>query len=99
MLKKTLEENGVLTKTLKRIECIDISIISGKFATGSLGVFTNGEKDSSWYRRFRIRREFRKNNDFAMMGESLKRRYNQTEWPLPDLIVVDGGKGQVYHAS
>jgi len=99
MLKKTLEENGVLTKTLKRIECIDISIISGKFATGSLVVFTNGEKDSSWYRRFRIRRDFGKNNDFAMMEEVLKRRFNHPEWPLPDLLVVDGGKGQVSTAS
>lgn len=98
-LRKILEENKVTIDLPKRIECYDISIISGKFATGSLVVFTDGEKDSSWYRRFRIRRSFGKNDDFAMMSEVLGRRFNHPEWPLPDLIIVDGGKGQVSTAE
>lgn len=83
---------------LDRVECYDISIISGKFATGSLVVFTDGEKDSKWYRRFKIRKEG-KTDDFAMMKEVLRRRMRHNEWPIPDLIVVDGGKGQVSSAS
>ncbi|MDO8460806.1 MAG: GIY-YIG nuclease family protein, partial [bacterium] len=77
-----------------KIECFDISNISGKFATGSMVVFINGEKESSLYRRFKIKNE-EKPNDFAMMQEVLFRRLKHTEWKLPDLIIIDGGKGQI----
>lgn len=97
-LQKILKVNGVKTKSIERIECYDLSVIAGKFATGSLVVFTNGEKDSRWYRRFRIRRQGPP-DDFAMMKEVLKRRLAHKEWPTPDLIIVDGGKGQVSSAS
>ena len=93
-LKEILNKNGVLIKNLERIECYDISNISGTNATGSMVVFTDGEKDSQWYRRFKIRLE-NKPNDFAMIAEVLKRRLSHPEWPMPNLIIVDGGKGQV----
>lgn len=93
-----LKQNGIYIEFPQRIECYDISIISGKYATGSMVVFTNGEKDSSQYRRFKIRGNFTKNNDFAMMQEIIKRRLNHNEWELPKLIIVDGGKGQISSA-
>ncbi|OGG01794.1 hypothetical protein A2Z33_00765 [Candidatus Gottesmanbacteria bacterium RBG_16_52_11] len=78
----------------KRIECIDISNISGDFATGSLVVFTDGLPDKSWYRRFRIRKD-KSPDDFASVAEITRRRFNHPDWPAPDLFVVDGGKGQL----
>lgn len=95
-LKTVLKENKVDVENLSRIECYDISNISGKYATGSMIVFTNGEKNNSMYRRFKIRRFYNnKPNDFGMMEEVLTRRFSHGEWQLPDLIIVDGGKGQV----
>lgn len=82
---------------LSRVECFDISNISGTSATGSMVVATNGIIDTSQYRKFRIQMPGRP-NDGAMMGEMLTRRLNHPEWPEPDLIVVDGGKPQVQAA-
>ncbi len=99
-LKEALISNGVQVKKLERIECYDISNISGKFATGSMVVFTDGEKNSSEYRRFQIKRPPRVvPNDFAMMREVIKRRLAHKEWQYPDLIIVDGGKGQISSAN
>ncbi len=93
-LTKILKLNNVHVSKLAKIECFDISNISGKFATGSMVVFINGEKESSLYRRFKIGSE-EKPNDFAMIQEVLQRRIKHKEWQLPDLIIVDGGKGQI----
>ena len=89
---------GVPVQTLHRIECYDISNISGTLAVGSMVVVTNGEKDSSAYRRFRMRTKTPGPNDFIMMEETITRRLKHTEWPLPDLIIADGGKGQITSA-
>lgn len=94
-LKLCLTSHGIKTTKLKRIECYDISNISGKHATGSMVVFINGEKDPSQYRKFKIRSVDKVPDDFAMLKEVLQRRIKHTEWPYPDLIIVDGGKGQV----
>ncbi|OGH20616.1 MAG: hypothetical protein A3D74_04385 [Candidatus Levybacteria bacterium RIFCSPHIGHO2_02_FULL_37_13] len=94
-LKTYLLSHNVSVEKLERIECYDISNISGYSATGSMVVFANGVKDSSWYRKFKIRTVDKVPNDFAMMQEVLERRLRHGEWPYPDLIVVDGGKGQV----
>jgi excinuclease ABC subunit C len=95
-LKMILNQNSVGVSDLKRIECYDISNTSGLNATGSMVVFTNGEKDSSSYRRFKIKKFYNnKPNDFAMMQEVLERRLMHKEWIAPSLIVVDGGKGQI----
>lgn len=93
---------------LHRIECFDISNISGQFAVGSMVVFIDGEASKSDYRKFRIKRE-QAPNDVAMMAEVIRRRVNHINksmqqkdqkidtsfMSVPDLIVVDGGKGQL----
>lgn len=96
-LQGSLNSHGVKINTLKKIECFDISLTSGKYATGSMVVFTDGEKNSSLYRRFKIRYSGVP-SDFVMMEELIERRLNHPEWKFPDLIVVDGGKGQVSSA-
>ena len=94
-LKKELKNTQSQVSSLGRIESFDISNISGKFAVGVMVVFLDGEKETSFYRRFKIRFAKEKPNDFAMISEVIERRLNHNEWPLPDLIIVDGGKGQV----
>ena len=99
LLKNELISKGTLVKKLRRIECYDISNTSGKNATGSMVVFINGEKDSSLYRKFKIRDTYNDlPNDFAMMEEVIRRRLQHKEWGEPDLIIVDGGKGQISSA-
>ena len=97
MLKICLLKHNVQVNNLNRIECFDVSNINGSSATGSMVVFVNGEKDSSQYRRFKIR-SLETPNDFAMIQEVLQRRIKHHEWSMPDLIIVDGGKGQVSSA-
>jgi excinuclease ABC subunit C len=77
----------------RRIECFDISNIGGKHAVGSLVAFTDGVPAKEGYRRFRIR-TVPDADDYAMMYEVLKRRFEKKE-NLPDLVIVDGGKGQL----
>lgn len=95
LLIKELENTKPQVSSLGRIESFDISNISGKFAVGSMVVFINGRKDPSLYRRFKIRFTREKPNDFAMISEVVSRRLNHREWPFPDLMIIDGGKGQV----
>ncbi len=80
----------------KRIECYDISNIQGKFATGSMVVFLNGKAQKDQYRRFKIK-FLNTPNDFEMLKEVLARRF-KNDWPMPDLIIIDGGKGQLSSA-
>lgn len=94
-----LSQVGLETSEIHRIECYDISNTQGTNATGSMVVFTDGEKDAKWYRRFKIKPETKGPNDFAMMYEVLQRRIRHTEWPLPELFIVDGGKGQTSSAK
>ena len=91
------EPSGRATNSLSRIECYDISNIQGKEATGSMVVATDGQIDKSQYRRFKIRLKDTP-DDVSMHKEMLARRLKHTEWPLPDLIVIDGGKPQVHAA-
>ncbi len=83
----------LLKKVPRRIECFDISNIGGKYAVGSMVSFRGGVPDKSGYRRFRIRTK-EDADDYGMMREVLARRYGGKEH-IPDLIVVDGGKGQL----
>lgn len=77
----------------KRIECYDISNIQGKLATGSMVVFINGQSAKDQYRRFKIK--FLKTpNDYEMLKEVISRRF-KNNWQKPNLIVIDGGKGQL----
>ncbi len=86
-----------LSKLPYRIECYDISNISGGDAVASRVVFVNGAPDKNLYRRYKIR-TVEGSNDFAMMKEVLARRFAKTDEALPDLVVVDGGKGQLSQA-
>ena len=88
-----LKEKLSLSRIPRHIECFDISNIGGKYAVGSLVAFTEGIADKNNSRRFRIRTVLGA-DDFAMMYEALHRRYEKKE-NLPDLVVVDGGKGQL----
>jgi excinuclease ABC subunit C len=98
---EALNAHGFDLKSLDRIECYDISNIQGTNATASMVVLTHGEIDKSQYRKFKIKREWDKRsakdlpNDFAMMKEVLQRRLLHEDWHFPDLIILDGGKGQV----
>ena len=82
-----------------RIECFDISMIHGAHAVGSMVTFIDGEPDKNLYRHFRIKTIGAESggDDFGMMLEMLKRRFSRgkEEGDLPELIVVDGGKGQL----
>ena len=91
-------------KTLpKRVECYDISNVQGVDKVASMVVFTNGQKDASQYRRFKIK-TVQGANDFASMKEVLTRRFERMKaddgvfGKTPDLIVVDGGLGQLDYA-
>ena len=89
-----------LAKIPGRIECYDISNIQGTDAVGSRVVFVDGVADKSLYRRYKIREsgEGDPYSDFAMLREVLRRRLTHLEDALPDLLVVDGGKGQLTQA-
>ncbi|PKN06139.1 MAG: hypothetical protein CVU72_05995 [Deltaproteobacteria bacterium HGW-Deltaproteobacteria-7] len=88
-----LYEKLSLSRLPRRMECYDISNISGKHAVGSMVVFQDGEPDKNSYRRYRIK-ALSEPDDYAMMYEVLSRRFARGE-SLPDLVVVDGGKGQL----
>lgn len=98
-----LKETLGLKKLPVRIECYDISNVSGVDQVASMVVFTNGQKDASQYRRFRIK-TVQGANDFASMKEVLTRRFERMKQndgvfgKTPDLIVVDGGLGQLEYA-
>ena len=83
----------------ERIECYDISHLGGQETVASMVVFTQGVPDGSAYRRFKIKQD--QNDDFASMRETLRRRFMQAQQqnpaflPEPDLVVIDGGLGQV----
>ena len=86
-----------LPRMPERIEAFDISNIYGNQSVGSMVSFFNGKPEKSNYRRFRIR-EVEGIDDFAMIGEIVKRRYRRLKeegLSFPDLILIDGGKGQL----
>lgn len=90
---RTVMERLLLSKMPRRIECFDISNVGGRYAVGSMVRFTDGQPDTAGYRRFRIK-TVDGADDYAMMSEVLKRRYRDKK-NMPDLIIVDGGKGQL----
>ena len=95
-----LKEILGLNKYPKRMECYDISNISGVDKVGSMVVFIDGEADKSSYRRFKIK-TVEGANDYASHQEMMRRRLaklgtdEEERFPKPDLIIIDGGKGQL----
>ena len=92
-----------------RIECYDISNVQGSDSVGSMVVFEEGRPKSGEYRRFKIRTVIGA-NDFASHQEVLRRRFRRAKagdegaeealrWAMPDLVIIDGGKGQVSAAK
>jgi excinuclease ABC subunit C len=88
-----------------RMECFDISNIQGTNAVGSNVVFEFGHPAKDQYRKFKIKTKSTP-DDFAMMSEMLTRRFARSSsvhgskaWPMPDLIIIDGGKGQLSTAQ
>ena len=83
----------------RRIEGYDISHMQGTNNTASMVVFINGIPEKSSYRKFKMR--LPGNNDFGHMEEAISRRLsekNVKNWPVPDLFLIDGGKGQLSSA-
>ncbi len=94
-----LKEKLKLTKEPHIIECFDISHLSGTLTVGSMVSFKDGAPDKSNYRRFRIKSlDNGKIDDFKAIEEVVRRRYSNPTMPLPDLVIIDGGKGQLSSA-
>jgi excinuclease ABC subunit C len=90
-LKDTLH----LDKLPKRIEGYDSSHFHGDKAVVSMVVFENGKPNKAEYRRFKIKNPPEGGDDFYNLSQALTRRFKRTDWPIPDLILIDGGKGQL----
>ena len=90
-----------LKKIPARIEAFDISNIKGEEACGSMVTFRDGRSEKSKYRMFKIR-EVEGQDDYAMMREVVRRRYTgslKEKHPVPDLIIIDGGRGHLSAAA
>ena len=95
-----LQEKLNLPEIPKTIECFDISNHGEDYAVGSMSRFTDGSPSKSEYRKFRIK-TVKGRNDYAMIHEIVKRRYlklRKKQSKMPDLILIDGGKGQLIAA-
>ena len=90
-----------LSRLPRRIECYDVSHTQGSEQVASMVVFVDGEPDKQSYRHFKIKGDWQ-NDDFRSMYEVLIRRLRRAledeDWALPDLLVIDGGKGQLGRA-
>jgi excinuclease ABC subunit C len=94
-----LQERLALARSPRRIECYDVSNLAGTLAVGSRVVFEGGQPVKGEYRRYRLR-EAAAGDDLACLREVLARRLARRESePLPDLLMVDGGRGQLAVAS
>lgn len=91
-----MQDKFRLKRYPKRIECFDNSNLSGTQQVSTMVAFTDGEKDSNRYRKYKLR-EAAASDDYAAMSEVLTRRYKRAlqENDLPDLIIIDGGKGHL----
>ncbi len=96
-LKQIFQRYGVSLPddwVIRRIEGYDVSNFQGKYASVSMVVSSLGVPDPNQYRLFNIRSK-NTPDDYAMLAEALSRRQKHAEWGIPDLVVIDGGVGQV----
>jgi excinuclease ABC subunit C len=96
-----LKERLGLPKIPNIIECFDISNHGTSYAVGAMSRFVNGRPDKSGYRKFKIK-AVRGQDDFAMINEIVKRRYfrlDNERLQMPDLVLIDGGRGQLGAAA
>jgi excinuclease ABC subunit C len=92
-----ISKEGKMITSNFRIEAYDIAHLSGTNVVGAFTVMVDGEFARDQYRKFNISKQ--QNNDIAGLVEILNRRLNHTEWTYPDLVVVDGGEGQLNAAQ
>ena len=96
---KKLKELLGLPRLPERMECFDISHNQGAETTGSMVVFEHGRPAKKEYRKFKLQTTQGHADDFKSMAEVMSRRYGkEKDWPAPDLIVLDGGLGQLHAA-
>lgn len=96
---KKLKDLLHLPRLPERMECFDISHNQGAETTGSMVVFEHGRPAKREYRKFKLQTTQGHADDFKSMAEVMGRRYgNHKDWPAPDLIVLDGGLGQLHAA-
>ena len=102
---KHLQEAQLITRdelgeqlSINRIEAYDISHLSGKETYGSMAVFTGGRPDKDEYRLFKIRTADAA-DDLAALAEVINRRFHHPEWPRPDIILIDGGRPQIFRIA
>ncbi len=88
-----MKKNYATERTAFRIEAYDVAHISGSSAVSVMTVVEDGEPAKSEYRKFKLNNN--KNDDVGNLKETLERRLNHVEWRAPNLIVVDGGQGQL----
>lgn len=91
-IKNTGENIDVGFKEIKSIDCFDISHFQGSFIVGSCVRFTNGHPEKNKFRKFKIKL-LENQNDYAALQEIVSRRYREGDFP--DVIMIDGGKGQL----
>ncbi len=87
--------NKFLSLAPQRIEGYDISHFGGKEPVGAMVVFSGGRADNREYRLFKIKSVESNFDDLVMLEEIIRRRFNHKEWPMPDIVLIDGGKNQV----
>lgn len=95
---KALQRDLRLQELPRRIECFDISTLQGTDTVASMVVFENGKPKKSDYRKYHVK-TVEGQDDFASIREVIERRYSSIEEEKPDLIIIDGGKGQVSSAQ
>jgi excinuclease ABC subunit C len=94
LMKSDFLDSHTMLSSSFRIEAYDIAHMSGKNMVGVMTVLVNGTPDKNEYRKFIIRSQSG-SNDTGALEEVLSRRLRHTEWGMPDLIVIDGGVGQL----
>ena len=92
-LMELLKSHFPQLKSLHRIECYDNSTLGFSNSSASMVVFTDGLVDKREYKRFKMKKDH--DNDFDMMREIIRRRAAHTDWPRPDLMIIDGGAPQL----